>query len=449
MMTFSGCGSASSSSQTQNTPETTNPITNEATTLATDKVIQNENDSSYTSDYKVENFTNANWLYQNYFGEYGLPQEFQSMIDIELKRLANGMALSQAYGDDMQEQMSKFDRTMKLFMQTTGIKEQIMSLKQDLENESINLENFPPAVDDNLTIQETQLIANDKDISQEIINQSAEDDKEFAVLIEKEKQLVKDHNLPYKLDGEYIKIMNPEDVIHEMDKWSDARDGAIEIVESVVNTVYGVITYVWEFTSSCIAGRSKHEDIGNWNWWDGDIIYARTYDLTNGIADSNRGILHMFSGGHIGLVLRSEGNTVADLDNPNIENKVKYKIFESHPGVDDGTHTETAWGTWREWTNSKERDYDKIQAYYNKAWGKHNSKRARVRDFALDKIGKKYSIFTGRYSTSKYYCSKLVWQAYKSQGKRLNEGGSVIRPDAIIRTSGLGRFQHSQKSACR
>lgn len=448
ILTFSGCGS-SSPSTTPNTLQTS------------DRVIQNENDSAYTSDYKVENFTNADWLYQNYFGEYGLPNEFQSMIDIELKRLANGMALSQAYGDDMEEQMSKFDRTMKLFMKTSGAKEQMMNLKQELSREVSSAESFPPVVDENLSQERREVISDDKNVSAVILEQSDKEKEELARLIEEERKLVEQYNLPYKLEGENMKILNPEDVTHEMRKWTeqvwddvaDVFEGARDVVVEVAYGIGSIVTYTYEYLNSCLAGRSKHEDIGNWNWWNGDIIYAKTLNPAAGWGISNsskfRGAAHIFTGGHVALVLGSK--TLQDEQrNPSLTQKEKYKILESHPSAKDGLNKQVAWGSWQIWTNDKDRSYNKINAYYYKRWGQHDARREALRTFAVDKLNRgEYTIFTSQTSTDKYYCSKLVWQAYKSQGVSLPTGGWIIRPDALMNTSSIGKFEHSNESTCR
>jgi uncharacterized protein YycO len=52
--------------------------------------------------------------------------------------------------------------------------------------------------------------------------------------------------------------------------------------------------------------------------------------------------------------------------------------------------------------------------------------------FAWSQIGKPYSIATNKNSTKKYYCSKLVWKSWKSQGKDLDkDGGYWVFPSDI------------------
>lgn len=42
-------------------------------------------------------YTNAGWLYQNYFGEFNLPPSFKEQIKVELQMVANGFALTAAH----------------------------------------------------------------------------------------------------------------------------------------------------------------------------------------------------------------------------------------------------------------------------------------------------------------------------------------------------------------
>jgi hypothetical protein len=49
--------------------------------------------------------TNADWLYQNYLGEYGLPAEVKPLLMRDMRRLANGFAVQLATGRDAKEKL--------------------------------------------------------------------------------------------------------------------------------------------------------------------------------------------------------------------------------------------------------------------------------------------------------------------------------------------------------
>ncbi|MDQ6988926.1 MAG: hypothetical protein Q9M19_03515 [Mariprofundaceae bacterium] len=61
------------------------------------------------SQFTLANFSDADWLYNNYFGEYNLPAGFKASIIDDLKRAANSMVMYDAQGGDSQQMIVKMD----------------------------------------------------------------------------------------------------------------------------------------------------------------------------------------------------------------------------------------------------------------------------------------------------------------------------------------------------
>ncbi len=60
---------------------------------------------------------------------------------------------------------------------------------------------------------------------------------------------------------------------------------------------------------------------------------------------------------------------------------------------------------------------------------------------AASRVGKPYAIYTSKTSTDKYYCSKLVWQAWRGQGWDLDaDGGYWVFPVDLERDAHTIRY---------
>lgn len=62
----------------------------------------------------VENYTNADWLYQNYFGDYGLSENVKPMFMPALQMLANGFVMQIKTDQDVK---SNIEQVHSLFLQ--------------------------------------------------------------------------------------------------------------------------------------------------------------------------------------------------------------------------------------------------------------------------------------------------------------------------------------------
>ncbi|MDR6226168.1 YiiX/YebB-like N1pC/P60 family cysteine hydrolase [Desmospora profundinema] len=97
---------------------------------------------------------------------------------------------------------------------------------------------------------------------------------------------------------------------------------------------------------------------------------------------------------------------------------------ESYP--DKGVHKRK-----NNWTK---RGYSNVRKMYVKKENKDTHKKAAK--FAKKQIGKPYNkTFNKKNRTDKYYCSQLVWKAWKKQGKDLdNDGGPTVWPVDLVKS---------------
>ena len=136
---------------------------------------------------------NADWLFQNYFGEYGIPQELKSAMLPEIQMVANGFALEYATGRDVQKSIDRLDTAMtmarlngELDMLVTEMVEGFEQEKQE-ENTIQTDTNATEAEDVNLTQEQKEAIA-----------QSIAEDKAYAKW---QKEIAEKYHLPYDIPG--------------------------------------------------------------------------------------------------------------------------------------------------------------------------------------------------------------------------------------------------------
>lgn len=103
--------------------------------------------------------------------------------------------------------------------------------------------------------------------------------------------------------------------------------------------------------------------------------------------------------------------------------KDSYTVIEAHPDTDNVAYRDNNWG---------ER-YDEIKGLRVSTSSTNKSKAVQ---YAEAQLGEPYSLFATRNQSSKWYCSLLVWRAYKEQGIDI-EGtngdiGGYVTPGDIL-----------------
>ncbi|QKG85454.1 hypothetical protein GXN76_14000 [Kroppenstedtia pulmonis] len=108
--------------------------------------------------------------------------------------------------------------------------------------------------------------------------------------------------------------------------------------------------------------------------------------------------------------------------------KKKIRTIESFP------KTKTTKDGVRIYTKTWTKRYTNFKALYVK--GQSKNKHTKAGSYAKKQIGKKYNWkFTNKTRTDKFYCSQLVWRAWKSQGKDLDhDGGPSVWPVDILKS---------------
>lgn len=86
----------------------------------------------------IENYTNADWLYQNYFGDYGLSENVKPMFIPALQMLANGFVMQLKTGQDVR---SNIEQVHALFLQYSASGQAATFFAQIQNEESISLFN--------------------------------------------------------------------------------------------------------------------------------------------------------------------------------------------------------------------------------------------------------------------------------------------------------------------
>ena len=416
--------------------------------------IGQSDDHEDIKSYQVEDYMNADFLYENYFAEYGLPNTFKQEASVHLMMIANGIALTQRQGGDVRKAVNTVDlmlRKMLVNMSPTLRNNKVMKAT---EEEAIVQES---EVKSDITLEEVFDQKNVAEPMQEVIIKAEEERQQF---IEEQETLVKELNLPYPLTGKATKIMTPEALEQTMSK-TDAQVAAAVIVGATVGFVAGGpagafvggtiaasgsnVVRVVE-TMNADVNISSHNNIENWSWWNADIISGK----------NERSATTYVATGHLGSIYIDCEDPAEDDNNRGTLSycnrfKPRYTahIIEAYPklpdlfdGNVDFLKNKGSEATDNPFRIYKER-YNLIEAYYVPAVGTSKSEtRRKVANYIYDKVGKGYHVNASKSSTSEYSCATLAYQAYKVAGGVDIEGSSnrvvILAPQDIL-DSGMTR----------
>ncbi|MDX1251484.1 MAG: hypothetical protein IDH49_04385 [Gammaproteobacteria bacterium] len=196
----------------------------------------------------VAKYTNADWLYQNYFGEFNLPPSFKEQISVELKMVANGFALTAAQGGDVAQKIAFADTTVRQLFGTRDMMERMAGIASAApENAQPPLPQVPaPATgtDDTQAAEEFRRMR---------AARTEEPSPDFAAYKEAQKQLVEQYKLPYDLPGSTTKVLHIEDLVTMKGDGGKRRPPKKPGNNS----------------------PRTHGAVDRWNWGDADMIMAR------------------------------------------------------------------------------------------------------------------------------------------------------------------------------
>lgn len=199
----------------------------------------------------VEDYTNADWLYQNYFGDYGLPEEVKPNFIPALQMLANGFMLQLKSGKDVKKNI---EEVHSLFLQYSA-SDHAQKFFIQAQNFDINSENL--AINSNDGYQNNEYTA--PPIAEEdlvAINKAKSQDIEAALAI---KRTAEEYELPYKITA------------HD-EQWfifSPAMKGGGK--GSGTNN------------STPSQPKKSHQNIEKWGWRPGDMIWVNGQGSITGV----------------------------------------------------------------------------------------------------------------------------------------------------------------------
>lgn len=348
----------------------------------------------------IGDYMDAEWLFKNYFEEYGVPAEAKTKFLPTLKLLANGFAVKLRRGDDVKASIEQFHRVATTYA-TIGDGRALIRRLQDGGSDF----EYPPLVTsfgftDQQIAQNTSMAVQSFSISlteeeQAAVLATQQDDARTA---EENQQKIASYGLPYPLPGAPVPYIFFEQVL----KKSGGGSGG--------------------------GSPSGHPDVRQWRWSPGDVFWADGLPVAGVIPPSGA-----IGVGHVGLVdAYLEPQTVVDAhpDNPN-------------EGV----------AIWRD-MNAWAARYTEVRQYSPRlAWDRQqflygnyaiqgsiaaqSNIRVSALHYARAQVGKGYNQnFIDPWRTSQFYCSSLVWRSFWEAGFNIltyrPEPGKVIFVQEVI-----------------
>jgi hypothetical protein len=387
----------------------------------------------------LEKYTNADWLYQNYFGEYGLPDELKGEMAPELQRLANGFALQHALGEDVGSSIAQFHSTMQMLYVSGQLGSSLQSIVNEHNHRMNKPTENPSEPDSGFRVEGHSLVETAPGALSMLstpapeleLDEEARKNVEEAKRLDEEdrmeqERMVVEHNLPYPLPGKELKYI----IYDQAMKRRRNRN-----------------------PPPAPAPQPKSHLIEQWEWQNADIVW------TNGGAGL----------GHMGLVAHKDDPTtrdgshdVIDANTPGVKRHFKLDEWAriggwsrieglrySHPAI---VTTSLGIGcTWWHGTlNRTCNGYGPIYKYTAcpvKGWDA--AAKERIVQYANNLVGNPYNwVFFDKNVETRTYCSQLVWQAYKVGTNNLidldSDAGLIVYPGDIKRHWDMRPFNSSQ-----
>lgn len=345
---------------------------------------------------EIKNYTDVTWLFNNYFGEYGVPEGFKPMVETELMMIANGFALQYARGEDeaLETSMSFFDEQLNMMMKSGMFSKKMDDIQSSIASGIYNKKDANKE-EIQISTEYKKPNSNEASVIRELaIADSLDNDRAM-----KEAKLVEDYNLPYKLPNKKL--------------------GKVLFVDP---TMGSSLTSVVSSVESDKIKVHRHK-LWNKSFWDGDVVFC------------NKGATGYID--HVALVdVNDENHGWAPKENDENKNEELkewlkgYRIIESN--TEGVKHVNIA--KWEE-------VYNDISGYFvGKIGGKYDYRRKEVLDYAYKKVGYKYSIWSFKDDKpdqiDSYYCSLLIWDSYyNTHNLDLDDnGGAAVLPEDIIQS---------------
>ena len=315
----------------------------------------------------VAQYTDANWLYQNYLGDYGLPSELKPSFMPAMQLLANGFVLQLKQGQDVK---ANIEQVHSMFLQYAASGQATAFFAQtqaDVANQTTALTTKSAVPTENPNFVEPVISEEDK-------LAIAEGKKRDLIALEEIKATALKYNLPYKIDQ------------HE-EQWfiySPTMKGGGKGGGSSTSTPPPVTPV-----------KKTHNNVKGWGWRRGDVVWVNGTGSISGVP------------GHNALAW-GDGATASFID-ANTDVGVS-----QHQDVDKWANKYTEVRALTPRLNWDWGEYN-CYFYYGGAYGcsPDSYQRASAWTYASQQIGKSYNWnFMNPRDTTKFYCSSIVWNAY-------------------------------------
>lgn len=349
----------------------------------------------------IENYMNADWLFQNYLGDYGVPEQVKPQFLPALKLLANGFALQLKTGQDVK---TNIEQVHAMFLQYIASGEGTQFF--------------------------AQLQARADDPAAREVTRKIESDDSFN---------------PYFVEP----VISPED--QAAIAAAKLRDEAERVEIQRIIREYGLPYHIeetpeqWFIYSPAMKGGGKggggggdsqpstHGDIRTWGWRRGDMVWTNGTGSIPGVPGHNA----IVWGERTEVYLIDANTDVGVSMATNIQ-----KWFDRYSEV-------------RALTPRLNWSLDEYNCYVNYGAGhcrKDSWQRINAWWFADRQRGKPYNWnFSNPRDTARFYCSSLLWNAYASVGFNILSPWSLgpsgmITPNQIRDSSVISAFRISTKS---
>lgn len=322
----------------------------------------------------IANYTDANWLFQNYFGEYGVPDQIKPQFMPALKLLANGFDLQLKRGQDVKGNIEQI-HSMFLQYQSSGNATKFFSQLQDSSAGTIASDTAQ--VDATVNPNFVEPVISDEDKA--AIAAAKQRDAAERVEIQR---IAQQYGLPYRIDS------IPEQwFIYSPTMKGGGKGGGGGGIGNPPKT---------------------HGRVTDWGWRRGDMAWVNGAGSIPGVPGHN-------------AILWGEGSEVYLIDsNTDVGVSVArdlQKWFERYTEV-------------RALTPRLNWSLEEFNCYlqYGGAYGcaKDSWQRINAWWYAHERQGYPYNWnFTNPRDTSQFYCTSLLWNAYN------HVGYNVIAPSAL------------------
>jgi uncharacterized protein YycO len=341
--------------------------------------------SNSAASKEIQNFTNADWLYEEYFGEYGFPIEFKEAIIDDIKMVANGFALMFAQGQDVDSAISEFKAGMMILQVSGQFNEMLSQMKQDFNSSDYDFNQSKVALEPMTLEPKGELTSAEIERIKKVQEEAKEVDETYR---REQDELVIKYNLPYALENRASKY-----VIYSQSMKSGGGKSSKSTPAPVVK---------------------KHQsNISSWHLEPGDILWT---DGAGGI-------------GHMAIFTTYNNCSIKNIWHEDLS------IVEANT---DGVKEKFAL---IEWQNL----YDTVRSYYYSNGTNYDlatssmsdDRRRTIVRFARAKIGQPYNWnFFNKKANDKTYCSQLVYSVYKDSWTQPidldSDGGFIVWPNDII-----------------